>query len=206
MYMELLKKIDTVMEFVMGIVVYLLAALGILYTLMDVFIHKEDESIKKEVDKTLKDIQKPKDYDVFKLLYKNVTETTQYYIISKRQASKSFALAVISCILGVVIYICGFLVVSFFDKNIIIFTTISGTVVEIITGLSFWIYNKCTKQLNEYHKRLSSTEKYLTSIQMADKMSENGREEMYKWLIQNVMLLDTNYYKIMQNKDNNESQ
>jgi len=78
--------------------------------------------------------------------------------------------------------------------------------VELIAGLSFWVYNKCIKQLNEYHKRLNSTEKYLTSIQMADKMNESGKEEMYKWLIQNVMLLDLDYYKTKQNKNNNNTQ
>ena len=167
---------------------------------------KENASIKQETEDTLKDIQNQTDYDVFKLLYKNVRESTEYYIISKRQANKSFTLAIISCFLGVIIYICGFVIVAILDKDIAIFTTISGTVVELIAGLSFWVYNKCIKQLSEYHKRLSSTEKYLTSIQMADKMSENGREEMYKWLIQNVMLLDMDYYKVKNYKDSNNTQ
>ncbi|RKI39589.1 hypothetical protein D7V86_16295 [bacterium D16-51] len=93
-----------------------------------------------------------------------------------------------------------------FEKDIIIFTTIAGSVVELITGLSFWVYNKCIKQLSEYHKRLDSIEKYLTSIQMADKMSESRREEMYKWLIQNVMLLDLGCYKTNQNENQNNDQ
>lgn len=173
-----------------GIMITLIGIISVLYTCINTYTHREDKSIKKEVDITLKDIQEQKDYDVFKLLYKNVTESTQYYVISKRQASKSFALAVVSCILGVTIYICGFLIVAFLDKDITLLTTISGTIAELITGLSFWIYNKCIKQLNEYHKRLNSTERYLTSIQMADKMSEANKEEMYKWLIQNVMLFD----------------
>lgn len=104
------------------------------------------------------------------------------------------------------IYICGFIIVAILDKDIAIFTTIAGTVVELIAGLSFWVYNKCIKQLNEYHRRLNSTEKYLTSIQMADKMSEDGREEMYRWLIQNVMLLDMDYYKVKNYKDSNNTQ
>ncbi len=66
------------------------------------------------------------------------------------------------------------------------------------------MYNKSLKQLNEYHKRLSSTEKYLTSIQMADKISENKREDMYSWIIERVMLSDPDNYQFRQNsnKDN----
>jgi hypothetical protein len=192
-------------DFITGVIAAAIAsAFGYFANILVGFINnKESKNIKIETDEIVKNIQEQPDYDVFKLLYKNVRESTEYYIISKRQANKSFTLAIISCFLGVIIYICGFVIVAILDKDIAIFTTIAGTVVELIAGLSFWVYNKCIKQLNEYHKRLNSTEKYLTSIQMADKMSENGREEMYKWLIQNVMLLDLNYYKTKQNKDNN---
>lgn len=154
------------------------------------FVKKESASIKQETEDIVNQIQNQPDYDVFKLLYKNVRESTEYYIISKRQANKSFSLALISCFLGVIIYICGFFIVAFFDQDIAILTTISGSIVELIAGLSFWVYNKCVKQLNEYHKRLNSTEKYLTSIQMADRLNETERAEMYKWLIQNVMIYD----------------
>ncbi len=192
-------------DFIIGILATALATgFGYIANIFVSFINnKESKNIQIEIDQVVKNIQDQSDYDVFKLLYKNVRESTEYYIISKRQANKSFTLAIISCFLGVIIYICGFLIVAILDKDITLFTTISGTVVELIAGLSFWVYNKCVKQLSEYHKRLSSTEKYLTSIQMADKMSEDGREEMYRWLIQNVMLLDLDYYKIKQNKDNN---
>ena len=140
----------------------------------------------------------------FKLLYNNVRELTEYYTISKIQSSKSFILAVVSCIIGVVIYISGFLIVAFFEKDIVIFTTISGTVAEVITGLSFWVYSKCTKQMNEYHKRLNTTEKYLTPIQLEDKMNSPDKEEMYKWLIQNAMKFDLDY-QLETNKNNSNN-
>ncbi len=172
--------------------------------LTNLFNNKESKNIKQETEDILKDIQNQPDYDIFKLLYKNVRESTEYYIISKRQANKSFTLAIISCFLGVIIYICGFLIVAFLDKNITIFTTIAGTIVELIAGLSFWMYNKCLKQLNEYHKRLSSTEKYLTSIQLADKMESDRREDMYGWIIEKVMLSDPDcfFFKQNVNKEN----
>jgi len=186
--------IVTLVGSIVGYVSNMLAAL---------FNNKESKNIKQETDDVLKDIQNQPDYDVFKLLYKNVRESTEYYIISKRQANKSFTLAIISCFLGVIIYICGFIIVAILDKDITIFTTIAGTVVELIAGLSFWVYNKCIKQLNEYHKRLNSTEKYLTSIQMADKMNNNGKEEMYKWLIQNSLLFNVDYTQIKEKTKSN---
>lgn len=201
--MELLIDVfshNTIFNIILSIIIPL-----IIYIIAWVFdYNKESKNIKQETDEIVKQIQEQPDYDVFKLLYKNVRESTEYYVISKRQANKSFTLAIISCFLGVIIYICGFLIVAILDKDITIFTTISGTVVELIAGLSFWVYNKSIKQLSEYHKRLNSTEKYLTSIQIADKMSESSKEEMYKWLIQNATLFDL-INQTNQNKDNKKS-
>lgn len=179
-------------------------AVSALVTMVFNLIKKENENIKIETDNIKKAIQSQSDNDVFKLIYNSVSELTQYYTISKIQSSRSFILAIVSCILGVVIYIAGFLIVAFFDKDIVIFTTISGTVAEVITGLSFWVYSKCTKQMNEYHKRLNTTEKYLTSIQLADKMNSPDKEEMYKWLIQNAMKFDLDYQlETSKNNSNN---
>lgn len=183
------------------IIIILGGFVSLIYTIINTYTHREDKSIKKEVDNSLKEIKEQKDYDVFKLLYKNAEESTQYYTISKRHASKSFTLAIVSCIAGGIIYIGGFCIVTFLNKDIALLITISGTITELITGLSFWIYSKCLKQLNEYHKRLSSTEKYLTSIQMVDKMDNiTMRDDMYKWIIQNIMLTDSGYYTSKQNQ------
>lgn len=165
-------------------------------------IKNENKNIKQETEDIVKDIQNQPDYDVFKLLYKNVRESTEYYIISKRQANKSFILAIVSCVLGVIVYICGFLIVAFWDKNITLLTTISGTVVELIASLSFWMYSKSLKQLNEYHRRLSSTEKYLTAIQMADKLESPEKYNMYRWIIERVMLADPDNHQFKQNNNN----
>ncbi len=196
----------SLLEFFSGIIAAAITTLlGYCTNILITYINnKESKNIKSETDEIVKDIHEQVDYDIFKLLYKNVRESTEYYIISKRQANKTFTLAIISCIFGIIIYICGFLVVVTLDKDIAIFTTIAGTVVELVAGLSFWMYNKSLKQLNEYHKRLSSTEKYLTSIQMADKISENKREDMYSWIIERVMLSDPDNYQFRQNsnKDN----
>lgn len=192
---------------ILGIIVTMLTGTGavsaILTTIFN-FIKKENENIKEGTDNIKKAIQAQSDNDVFKLIYNSVSELAQYYTISKIQSSRSFILAIVSCVLGVVIYISGFLVVAFLDKDIMIFTTISGTIAEVITALSFWVYSKCTKQMNEYHKRLNTTEKYLTSIQLADKMNSPDKEEMYKWLIQNAMKFDLDY-QLETNKNNSNN-
>ena len=193
-------------DFIVGIIASAIATLFgyVANILVGVINNKEAKNIKIETDEIVKYIQEQPDYDIFKLLYKNVRESTEYYIISKRQANKSFTLAIISCVFGVVIYICGFLIVAILNKDIAIFTTIAGTVVELVAGLSFWMYSKSLKQLNEYHRRLSSTEKYLTAIQMADKLEPSEKNNMYRWIIERVMLADPDNYQFRQNDNNTQ--
>ena len=41
---------------------------------------------------------------------------------------------------------------------------LSGAIVEIVSGLYFWMYKETSKQLGKYHKRLEATEKYLIAF------------------------------------------
>ena len=86
-------------DFITGVIATAIAsAFGYIANMLVGFINnKESKNIKIETDEIVKNIQEQSDYDVFKLLYKNVRESTEYYIISKRQANKSFTLAIISC-------------------------------------------------------------------------------------------------------------
>ena len=56
-------SIGIISSIIAGIIVYIIT-----YTLTS----KESKSIRKETEDTLNDVQNQSDYDVFKLLYKNV--------------------------------------------------------------------------------------------------------------------------------------
>ena len=54
---------------------------------------------------------------------------------------------------------------------------LSGTIVEIVSGLYFWMYRETSKQLGKYHKRLEATEKYLIALQIIEMLPEGNRNE-----------------------------
>lgn len=121
------------------------------------------------------------------MMIDNVSELKEYYVISKQQARKSFSAALFICIFGILIYLLGIVMYIMFDKDISIISVISGTVVEVIGGLFFWLYREATKQLGIYHQRLGSTEKYLTVIQIIKEMSEDKQTEAYNGLISSIL-------------------
>ena len=94
----------------------------------------------------------------------NLTELREYYVISKEQAKNAFNTSLVICILGFIVFIAGIFVTIITQTDIVLYSTIGGGLVEVISGLFFTVHNNSMKQLNVYHKRLGVTEKYLTAI------------------------------------------
>ena len=161
--------------------------------------HQESKEIQEDADKIIGDAFKSD--DVIDLMLKNVRELREYYIISKRQATNAFSASLIVCFLGFIVYIAGIAVFVISGENALLLTTISGTIVEVISGLFFWLYRHAIKQLNIYHQRLGTTEKYLTAIRLVDKMGQYKHDDMYKHIIECV-LIDNR----MQSKEENEKE
>ena len=160
---------------------------------------QESKEIQEDADKIIGDAFKSD--DVIDLMLKNVRELREYYIISKRQATNAFSASLIVCFLGFIVYIAGIAVFVISGENALLLTTISGTIVEVISGLFFWLYRHAIKQLNIYHQRLGTTEKYLTAIRLVDKMGQDKHDDMYKHIIECV-LIDNR----MQSKEENEKE
>ncbi len=148
--------------------------------------HQENKEIKEDADKIIGETFKSD--DIIDLMLKNVRELREYYIISKRQATNAFSASLMVCFFGVIIYIVGIIAFVMSGENILLLTTMAGTIVEVISGLFFWLYRHSIKQLNIYHRRLGTTEKYLTAIRLVDKMGEDKHDAMYKHIIECVLM------------------
>lgn len=148
----------------------------------------DQTEVKQEVEKVFEIFADDDTNDILKLMRRNVAELKEYYTINKQQARNAFSSALIVCFLGFFLFTGG-LIGSFFtetDQNIILFSTISGTIVEIISGLFFWLYSQSLKQINLFHESLRNTEKFLTAIQLAENVSEKNKDLIYGYIIQSI--------------------
>lgn len=135
------------------------------------------------------------DDDVLAMMIKNVGELREYYVINKQQARSSFSAALFISFLGFVLFASG-VVISFTGTDSVIqYSTVGGAIVEIVAGLFFWLYSKATTQINIFHKSLQDTEKFLTAIQLVDKMSQKEKDEAYKLIITKVLEINVNNSK-----------
>lgn len=122
--------------------------------------------------------------DILALMLKNNDEITEYFTISKRHAKSSYYFSVITCIAGLImlgIAIYGAVFVNNIQLTII--GTAGGAITEVISGTVLWIHNKSALQLNYYYDALHENEKFLSAINIADKLNNDKRDEMYMEII-----------------------
>ena len=103
--------------------------------------------------------------------------STSYYENVLAQARRSFLAAIISATVGLLFFIAA--VSIFLARNDIRAGTvsgISGAIVEVISGLNFWLYGRTASQLNSFHIRLERTQKYLLANSISTKLTGTARD------------------------------
>lgn len=131
--------------------------------------------------------------DIIALMLKNNDEITEYFTISKAQAKSSYRFSILSSVIGMImiaIAIYGTVVIK--NTEIAVIGVVSGSITEIIAGVVLWIHNKSAMQLNHYYDALHENEKFLSAINMADKLSEEKKEQMYIEIIKKQIEISNN--------------
>ena len=144
----------------------------------------------KEVSEAIKNLDdlaeksKEENKDIRTLMFENLKELKEFYVICKQQIRKSFSAAMFSCFAVFMLFILAVIIFLLGGNNSASFMAgLSGAIVEIVSGLYFWMYKETSKQLGKYHKRLETTEKYLIALQIIDMLPEENRNEQYGKLI-----------------------
>ena len=136
--------------------------------------------------------------DILAEMLKNHIEIKEYFRISKNQSKFSFCFSILSSVVGfIMIIIAAFGLTTF--KEISIIAALSGAVTEIMSGIVLWIHNKSALQLNYYYDSLHENEKFLSAVNIADKLSEGKKEDMYIEIIRKQIDIQ------IKNKESNSS-
>lgn len=118
--------------------------------------------------------------DIIALMLKNNDETMEYFQISKNQAKSSFWFSIIACVIGIamiIISLYGVFMIK--DTQFAVIGIVGGAVTELIAGTVLVIHNKSALQLNYYYDALHENEKFLSAINLADKLEDDDKRDMY---------------------------
>lgn len=142
--------------------------------------------------------------DIIALMLKNNDETKEYFKISKNQAKSSFWFSIIACIVGIaMIGISLYGVFKMKDTQFAIIGIVGGAITELIAGTVLVIHNKSALQLNYYYDALHENEKFLSAINLADKLDDDTKRDMYIEIIRAQIQSAKDYKKEGQNSGKN---
>lgn len=103
--------------------------------------------------------------------------STSYYENVLKQAQRSFIAAITSATAGLLLFIAAVSILLVRnDVRAGTASAIGGAIVEVISGLSFWLYGRTSFQLNSFHIRLEQTQKYLMANSIATQLDVKPRE------------------------------
>ncbi len=142
--------------------------------------YKKSEYGKYLLDKLGSPNSDEKEKDIIALMLKNNYEINEYFQISKIQARSSFGFSIIACVVGIaMISISLYGVFKMKDTQFAIIGIVGGAITELIAGTVLVIHNKSALQLNYYYDALHENEKFLSAINLADKLDDDTKREMY---------------------------
>ncbi len=122
--------------------------------------------------------------DAIEEMIKNNREIAEYFKISKRQEKISYGISIFCSIIGVFMLLSSVIAIGLNEEiEPTIIKIIGGTITEFVSGIVLWIHNKSLEQLNYYYKSLHENEKFLSAINLADKLGDTEKKQMYMEII-----------------------
>lgn len=145
------------------------------------------------VDKEINDIPDELELDIDKNLIKlSYKYLDQYYLQTREHAQKGFALTFTVAISGGIIIAIG-LIAMFFGKTTPAYiTTASGVIIEFISAICFYLYNKTVQGMNSYHKKLVISQNIALALKLANSLDE--RRDEVKTKIIDELIKDINLH------------
>lgn len=125
--------------------------------------------------------------DVLELMSINMKEIKEYYVLSKNMAKSSFRLSVSMCLLGFTLIASSIISVFILDAGLgsALIPSIGGAIVEVVAGTSLLVYKQALDQLNKYYEALHENERFLSVVNITDKISPE-KKMMYIWKLSGV--------------------
>ncbi|MGB8454015.1 MAG: hypothetical protein WCD89_17015 [Anaerocolumna sp.] len=127
--------------------------------------------------------------NILELMSINMKEIKDYYVLSKNMAKSSFRLSLSMCLLGFTLIASTILSIFILDVNLgsAIVPAIGGAIVEVVAGTSLFVYRQSLDQLNKYYEALHENERFLSVVNLADKMTFEKKDDVYMEIIRSQL-------------------
>lgn len=136
--------------------------------------NKELDEFKKAISK----ISSKAEYTKSKTVMENsIFEIKEYYVMSKKFANRSFLLAILSCIIGIICIIIA-VIIFFIMDTLTYLPMISAAILEIIGATSLFVFKNTQNNLHLYFNALHENEQLLTIIELVENINSVEKKDL----------------------------
>lgn len=134
------------------------------------------------------------DYEAYftQLLKLNVDHITVYYLLGIRQATRSFLLTIGAALAGFSVLLGGILMSFFRGEEAIAtldaVTIASGLLIEFISGVMFYLYNKTAARLDAFYPELLRVQDIFLGLKLTQSITNDDAKDgnlqyLAKWIV-----------------------
>jgi hypothetical protein len=136
----------------------------------------------------IEDVAKADPQNIQEVAASQLALSNSYYQSVLSQASRSFVAAIVSAGVGLVFFICS-VVFAMASHNLdaALVSSLAGGIVEVISGLNFWLYGRTALQLDAFHVRLEKTQRYLLANSVSSSLPEDSRPQVVADLVRSMV-------------------
>lgn len=127
------------------------------------------------------------------------TYLSQYYLQTKEQAQKGFFITVTISIFGAILIAVGIGAMFIEKVQPSYVACASGIIVEFISSIFFYLYNKTVVSMSDYHNKLVLSHNISIALKVSDALPDEDKAKT-KEAIVNELLKDINSYLIRNDK------
>jgi uncharacterized membrane protein YgdD (TMEM256/DUF423 family) len=125
--------------------------------------------------------------DILQVAASQIALLASYYKAVLDQAKMSFRWALVAAGIGLVFFLGSvFFLLTRGSEAVATVGVISGALVEVIAGINFYLYNRTTAQLADFHYRLEQTQRYLLANSICEALQGDKKQETRASLIQTI--------------------
>lgn len=128
----------------------------------------------------------------------------QYYSQTREQARNGFLITICVTIVGAVLLTLG-IISMFIDKtDASKITVASGVIVEFISTIMFYLYNRTVQSMGNYHDKLFLSQNVAMALKVSDSISDENRDDIKSQIVKEL-ITNVNAYIVNSGDENVKS-
>lgn len=172
---------------VLGILLTALAAASIFpvwYDLPRLIFQRSKSKQQREVNATIEMLQNARTDDVQVVAAQQIKLLDDYHKIVLDQSRKSFGSALVAAIVGLGFFLGAVISILSSQKiDVALISAVAGSLVEVISGVNFYLYAKTTAQMADFQSRLDMTQRFLLANSICETLEGEFKQKTRSQLV-----------------------